>query len=145
MLKNEETFAAVLNSDFNSKKFITQYGRKIFDYLVAFPNLQMAIESLTLEETNPYLANVITTLSIEHNVPSDNWDKYFDVTDQVSTHSKLKLIYITLELETVENEISNLQKKLKENLSDLEILSTLETISKFSQKKNDIKNLIKEF
>jgi DNA primase len=140
ILKNNDTFQKFKTYDFNPEKLITETAKTIYDFIFSYESLDELFHSLDEENPEPHMKSVVTTLSLTQISPSDNWDRYFSEDTAVNMKSKLQIILINLELNSLETQIKESQKRLKGVLSDLERLSTLEAINTLSKEKNKLKS-----
>lgn len=145
ILSNSSDFENFNKFDFSIDKLITKTAKTIYEFIQRFDSLSKLFLELDSENTDKHLKSVITSLSLIQISPSDNWDKYFTENNKTSLKSKLELILINLELERLEIQISESQTRLKKELTDLERLTTLESINNLSKEKNKIKTELGNF
>lgn len=145
ILSNSSDYENFNKFDFSIDKLITKTAKTIFEFIQRFDSLSKLFLELDSENTDKHLKSVITSLSLIQISPSDNWDKYFTENNKTSLKSKLELILINLELERLEIQISESQTRLKKELTDLERLTTLESINILTKEKNKIKTQLGNF
>ncbi|MGB9702795.1 MAG: DNA primase [Candidatus Kapaibacteriota bacterium] len=140
ILKDETNFSYFKNINFNKNLIITEISSKLIDFITNYNSLSSLLFSLNNEDVNPYLKSILITLSLNNESPSENWEKYYEEDIEYNPQKSFQIVLLKLELEKIEIEIKEFQKLLKNDLSEFEQLSTLETIKNLLKKREEIKD-----
>ncbi|HOV92238.1 MAG TPA: DNA primase [Candidatus Kapabacteria bacterium] len=147
ILENEESFDYFKNLDFNHEILTSTQAKRIIEVVSKYNSIKELISKMNEDDFNPILRDTLTIYMLPKEAESENWSKYNnDYDSQIRNYAALfKSIELKLKLDKINQELKSLQKLLrKEDLSELELISTLEHINENTKIINEITRKINE-
>ncbi|HPD33561.1 MAG TPA: DNA primase [Candidatus Kapabacteria bacterium] len=147
IFENEESFHYFKNLDFNPEILTSAEAKRIIEVISEYTSIDELIFKMNEGDFNPILRDTLAVYMLPKEAESENWSKYSnDYDSQIRNYVKLfHSIDLKLKLDKVNKELKSLQKLLKkEDLSELELISTLEHINEDTKIINEITRELNE-
>ena len=144
VLTNNETFKLLDKS----KKFIsylrTKVAKRLYENLKLYKSLDELMIALDEPEFNPYLRNIIRTISLQSPKSSENWEKFSKRESKTSINYQFKVLMLNLEKDYIERKLSKIITEIKNISEDAEKLTFMERYKTLSERKEEIIKLLSE-
>ncbi len=147
IFENEESFHYFKNLDFNPEILTSAEAKRIIEVISEYNSIDELIFKMNEGDFNPILRDTLAVYMLPKEAESENWPKYSnDYDSQIRNYVELfHSIDLKLKLDKVNKELKSLQKLLKkEDLSELELISTLEHINEDTKIINEITRELNE-
>ncbi|HRS01688.1 MAG TPA: DNA primase [Bacteroidota bacterium] len=147
IFENEESFHYFKNLDFNPEILTSAEAKRIIEVISEYTSIDELIFKMNEGDFNPILRDTLAVYMLPKEAESENWPKYSnDYDSQIRNYVELfHSIDLKLKLDKVNKELKSLQKLLKkEDLSELELISTLEHINEDTKIINEITRELNE-
>lgn len=144
ILANSDTFNLLLKHKKVEKFLQTNVAKRLYANLVLFDSYGKLFLELDEPDFNPYLRNIIRTISLQNPKSSENWQKYTKSELKTNINHQFKLLVLNLEKDYVENKLTQIVQDVKNVPNEAEKFIFLERYKTLSERKEELTKLISE-
>ncbi len=141
---NADTYSLNYRTIQIDKFLINEVSKRLQINLRNYENYSDLLNDLDNPEFNPHLRNIIRTLSLDNLKSSENWHKFNKSEIELNINYKFKILTLNLEKDFVENKLKQITQKVKSLSDDVEKLALMESYKVFSERKEELINILSE-
>lgn len=144
ILTNSDTFDLIFKNKKIENFFLSGIAKRLYANLILYKNHHQLFIELDEPNFNPYLKNIIRTISLQNPKSSENWHKYTKNQLKTNINYQFKVLTLNLEKEYIETKLNQIIQDIKNVANEAEKLTFMERFKTLSERKEELTKLLSE-